>query len=80
MIHVLLDEPPYLEKTTWMAMNNLLIVLKDTQNVQNLLSFTKKEHLLNVIMVSPLSYKLLLPYSLMQMEIKPTILEEMIPF
>ena len=49
-------------------MKNLSIFFKDTLNAQNQLAFTKKEHMFNVAMVFHMSYKLLLHYSLIQMD------------
>ena len=40
----------------------------------------KKGHMFNVTMVFPMTYKIRLLCSLMQMDVKPTILQEMIPF
>ena len=80
MIHAVLHHHPYLHQTTQLTMKNLSILFKDTLDAQNQLAFEKKEHLWNVAMVLCMSCKLLLHYSLMQMDIKHTILQEMIIF
>ena len=58
----------------------LVNLFKDTPDVKNQLSFAKKEHMFNVALFFHMSYKMPLHYSLIQMDIKHTILQEMIPF
>ena len=80
MIHAFLHHHQYLHQTTQLTMKNLSILFKGTPDVQSQIAFRKKEHMFNVTMVFHMSYKLLLHYSLIQFDGKPTILQEMIPF
>ena len=75
MIHTVLHHHRYLHQTTQLTMKNLSILFKGIPDVQSQLAFTKKEHLFNVAMVFHMSCKLLLHYSLIKMDRKPTILQ-----